>query len=312
MSDKKKFTPSTTGHTWDGDLQELNNPLPTWWIWGFYITFAFTIIYWMLYPAWPIGKHFTTGIPGLNTITYTAKTVDGKEVEKTTHWNMRSKFMHDMNEQEAFQKQYFDKVASMPYEAVSRDAELMQFVNSAGKNLFANNCAACHQSGGGGKIGFSPNLTDDYWQYGGKYEQISTTITGGRRGYMPPFKEVLNDEQITQLANYVLSMSGEPHDEVSAAAGNVLFHSETAACYYCHGAEGKGKELMGSANLTDKIWLWVNIPADKDAITKLNDIKGVIYGGLAKGVMPNWNQRLSPEQIKLLTVYVHDGLGGGS
>lgn len=311
MSQDSKKAITTTGHVWDEDLQELNNPLPRWWIWGFYITFAFTIIYWMFYPAWPIGAHYTKGIPGLNTITYTATTVDGKEEQKTTQWNMRSKYMVEMNELKSSQKQWFDKVAAMPYETVSKDAELMQFVNSAGKTLFSENCAPCHQSGGQGKIGFSPNLTDDHWQYGGTYGDIHQTIVGGRRGYMPPFKEVLTDAQITQLANYVLSLSGEPNDATAAKAGDALFHGDAAACYYCHGVDAKGRTELGSANLTDKIWLWANVPADKTAEAKLEDVKNVIIGGLNRGVMPNWDTRLKPEQIKLLTVYVHDSLGGG-
>jgi cytochrome c oxidase cbb3-type subunit 3 len=311
MSEEKVKGPTTTGHVWDDDLQELTNPLPRWWIWGFYITFVFTVVYWLFYPAWPIGNGFTKGVPGLNSITYTATTVDGKEVEKTTHWNMRSKYMVEMNELHAAQKQWFDKVAATPYEDVAKDADLMQFVNSAGKTLFSDNCAPCHQAGGQGKIGFSPNLTDDHWQYGGTYEEISHTIVAGRQGYMPPFKEVLKDEQIGQLANYVLSMSGEPHDAAAATAGAALFQSETAACYYCHGADAKGRTQMGSANLTDKIWLWADIPAEKTAEAKVDAVKKIISGGLARGVMPYWNERLKPEQIKLLTVYVHDGLGGG-
>ena len=311
MSQDKIKTPTTTGHVWDDDIQELTNPLPNWWVWGFYITFVFTIVYWLFYPAWPIGHTYTKGIPGWNSITYTATTVDGKEVEKTTHWNMRSKFMHEMNEQQAEQKKWFDKVAGASYEDVSKDADLMQFVNSAGKTLFSDNCAPCHQSGGQGKVGFSPNLTDDHWQYGGTYDQIHTTIVGGRRGYMPPFKEVLNDQQITQLANYVLSLSGEPHDETAAAAGANIFKGDSAACYYCHGADAKGRIELGSANLTDKIWLWADVPAAKDAAAKLDAVKHVISGGLDRGVMPNWDHRLKPEQIKLLTVYVHDSLGGG-
>src|SRR4051812_42921223 len=233
MSEDRTISNGTTGHTWDGDLQELDNPVPRWWTWCFYVTFIFTITYWLLYPAWPIGRNFTTGIPGLKTITYTATTTGGKEVQKTTHWNSRANFMVEMNELHAAQKQWFDKVAAMPYESVSRDADLMQFVNSAGRTLFSDNCAPCHQSGGQGKINFSPNLTDDSWIYGGTYNKIHETITGGRHGYMPPFKEVLTDEQITQLANYVLSLSGEPSNAVAASAGDKLFHSETAACYYC-------------------------------------------------------------------------------
>ncbi|MEI7917191.1 MAG: cbb3-type cytochrome c oxidase N-terminal domain-containing protein, partial [Methylophilaceae bacterium] len=150
--DNKKVTVETTGHVWDDDLQELNNPLPRWWIWGFYITFAFALVYWLFYPAWPIGNTYTKGIPGLNTITYVATKVDGTQETKTTHWNMRAKLMAEMNALRTEQKPYFDKVASKSFDEVSKDAELMQFVNSAGKTLFSDNCAACHQAGGQGKI----------------------------------------------------------------------------------------------------------------------------------------------------------------
>lgn len=311
MKDNHKTQVPTTGHVWDDDLQELTNPLPRWWIIGFYITFVFTIVYWLFYPAWPIGGGYTKGVPGLNSIEYTATQVDGTQVKKTTHWNMRSKFMVEMNEHQALQKQYFDKVAATPFEAVAKDAELMQFVNSAGKTLFSDNCAPCHQTGGQGKLGFAPNLTDDHWQYGGSYAHISTTIVQGRRGYMPAFKELLTDEEISQLANYVLSLSNEPHDATAANTGKQIFQSDKAACYICHGSDAKGRIELGSANLTDKIWLWVDVPAAKTGQAKLEGVKSVIYAGLNRGVMPNWDTRLRPDQIKLLTVYVHDSLGGG-
>jgi cytochrome c oxidase cbb3-type subunit 3 len=307
---KKVVGVQTTGHSWDG-IEELNNPLPRWWVWTFYLTAIFTVVYWLFYPAWPIGNTYTKGVPGLNSITYTATQVDGTEVEKTTHWNMRSKYMVEMNELQAAQKQWFDKVASTPFDQIAQDAELMQFVTSAGKTLFSDNCAPCHQAGGQGVIGFAPNLTDDHWQYGSSYEQIQETIVHGRRGYMPPFKEIISDEEITQAANYVLSLSGEPHDESSASLGAKLFQTETAACYACHGADAKGKEGLGSANLTDKIWLWANVPDIKEPEEKLKVVKNIIAGGLNRGVMPPWDERLKPDQIKLLTVYVHQGLGGG-
>ena len=302
---------TTTGHVWDDDLEELTNPLPRWWLWTFYLTVIFSVIYWLMYPAWPIGKSYTKGVPGLNTIKYTAHTVDGKEVVKETQWNMRSKLMAETNAAEALQKQWFDKVAATPYEQVAKDAELMQFVNSAGKTLFSDNCAPCHQAGGQGKITFSPNLTDDSWIYGGTYEKIHETLTGGRHGYMPSFKGILSDGQITQLANYVLSLSGEPNDAKAATAGAALFKTEAAGCYICHGEDAKGKQELGSANLTDKIWLWANVPAHQDAAGKLEEVKGIISGGMSRGVMPAWGERLKPEQVKLLTVYVHDSLGGG-
>ncbi|MCB5191417.1 cytochrome-c oxidase, cbb3-type subunit III [Methylobacillus arboreus] len=302
-------TPKTTGHNWDG-IEEYTNPLPTWWIWGFYITFIFTVVYWLLYPAWPIGDKFTKGIPGLHTITYTAKTADGKEVEKTTHWNMRAKFMHEMNEHQADQKQWFDKVAATSFEDVSADAELMQFVNSAGKTLFSDNCAPCHQAGGQGKIGMAPNLTDDHWQFGGTYDEIHETIAEGRNGVMPPFQDTLEDDQITQLAHYVLSLSGEPHNPALAATGKTLF-TGAGICFTCHGPDAKGNTAMGSANLTDKIWLWADIVGTTGQEAKVAEVKRIIAGGVNRGVMPTWEGRLKPEQIKLLTVYVHDTLGGG-
>lgn len=295
---------NTTGHVWDENLQELTNPLPNWWLWTFYITIIFAVIYWVLYPAWPIGKTFTKGIG--NTITY----VNDKGETKTTHWNMRAKLMKETNEAVAAQKKYFDKVAATPFDAVAKDAELMQFVQSSGRQLFLDNCAACHQAGGQGKVGLAPNLVDDDWIYGGTYEKIQETITGGRNGMMPSFKGVLKDDQITQVANYVLSLSGEPHDEAAAKAGDAIFHNE-GGCLVCHGPEGKGNKDIGSANLTDKIWLWANVPAQSTAEGKVAEVRKVVTEGMSRGKMPTWGGRLNSEQIKLLTVYVHDTLGGG-
>jgi len=159
-------------------------------------------------------------------------------------------------------------------------------------------------------VGFFPNLTDDDWLYGGSFEKIHETLVGGRRGYMPTFGEVLSGEQVDQLAHYVASLSSIGHDAGKAAAGNVLFHSETAACFYCHGADAKGRKDIGAPNLTDSIWLWAAVPAVQGEAGKVAAIRGVIANGLNKGVMPAWAGRLSPEQIKVLTVYVHE-LGGG-
>jgi len=293
----------TTGHVWDDDLREATNPLPQWWLWTFYITIIFAVVYWIFYPAWPIGQSYTKG---LATITYT----NDKGQQVTTHWNMRAKLMAEMNEAQAMQSQYFAKVAATPFDQVAKDAELMQFVNSAGRTLFADNCAACHQAGGQGKVGLAPNLVDDSWIYGGTYEKIQETITGGRNGMMPAFKGILPDDKITQVANYVLSLSGEPHDAAAAKAGDAIFHNE-GTCFTCHGAEGKGNPDIGSANLTDKIWLWADVPGQATAEGKLQVVTAVISGGMSRGKMPVWSGRLKPEQIKLLTVYVHDSLGGG-
>ncbi len=293
----------TTGHVWDGDLQELNNPLPVWWTYTFYATMVFALVYWIVYPSWPIGKGF---LPGMNAITY----VNADGVEESWHWNTRAKLLKESQEAVIAQKPYYDKVASLPYDQISKDPELSSFVVSAGKAVFSDNCAACHQAGGQGKVGFFPNLTDDDWLYGGSYEKINETLTKGRRGYMPPFAEALDQTQIDALANYVYSLSGGNADQAKVAKGKNLFHSDTAACFYCHGDDAKGRQDIGSANLTDKVWLWADVPGLADDSAKINAIKTVIAGGLNKGVMPAWEGRLNAEQIKLLTVYVHE-LGGG-
>jgi cytochrome c oxidase cbb3-type subunit 3 len=295
--------PQTTGHVWDGNLQEYNNPLPVWWTYAFYATMVFAVVYWLYYPSWPIGGHFLTGF---GKVEYT----NAQGQQEDWHWNTRAKLLKETQDAVALQKPYYDKIMSLPFQQISKDPQLYSFVQSAGKPLFADNCAACHQSGGGGKIGHFPNLTDDDWIYGGTYEKIQETITKGRHGYMPPFTEALEPEQIDNLANYVLSLSGNKVDSAKAAKGDELFHSNTAACFYCHGTNAKGRQDIGSANLTDKIWLWADVPGAQDEAGKVAVVKQVINGGLNKGVMPTWEGRLSPEQIKLLTVYVHE-LGGG-
>ncbi len=305
MSEQKlqSQTVQTTGHAWDGDLQEYNNPLPVWWVYTFYATVIFAVIYWTIYPSWPIGKGW---IGGASNITY----VNSAGETKTHSWNTRALLLEDLNQAAAEQKPYFDKVSAMSYAQIAKDPEMNGFILSAGKALFADNCAPCHQAGGQGVAGFFPNLTDDDWLYGGSYDKIHETLMVGRRGYMPAFSEVLAGEQIDQLANYVAKLSGIGHDAAKAAAGDALFRSETAACYYCHGSDGKGRKDIGAPNLTDNIWLWANVPATDAAEGKVAAIRGVIANGLNKGVMPAWAGRLSPEQIKVLTVYVHE-LGGG-
>lgn len=303
MADNTHTQVQTTGHVWDGDLQEFNNPLPIWWIYGLYVTIIFALVYWVVYPSWPIGKGF---LPGFNTITY----VNAEGKEESWHWNTRAKLLKETQEAVIAQKPYYDKVAGLPYEQITKDPELSSFVVSAGKAVFSENCAACHQAGGQGKVGFFPNLTDDDWLYGGAFDKINETITKGRHGYMPPFAEALEPSQIDALANYVASLSGLKADAAKASQGKEMFHSQVGACYYCHGDEAKGRKDIGSANLTDKVWLWADVPGTNDDAGKIAAIKQVIASGLNKGVMPMWEGRLNAEQIKLLTVYVHE-LGGG-
>lgn len=296
-------TVQTTGHAWDGDLQEFNNPLPTWWVYTFYFTIVFAVIYWFIYPSWPFGKGFLTG---LSSITY----VNDKGETVSSHWNTRALLMEDLNKAAEMQKPYFSKVAASDFGQIAKDPELNGFVLSAGKALFTDNCAGCHQQGGQGMVAFFPNLTDDDWLYGGTFDKIHETLVNGRRGHMPAFSEVLNVQQVDSLAHYVSSLSGIAHDAGKAASGKALFNSDTAACYYCHGENAKGRQQIGAPNLTDKIWLWANVPAAEKAEDKVSAIRNVISGGLNKGVMPAWGERMTPEEIKVLTVYVHQ-LGGG-
>ncbi|MFO7542639.1 MAG: cytochrome-c oxidase, cbb3-type subunit III [Thiobacillus sp.] len=305
MSDQKlqSQTVQTTGHAWDGDLQEYNNPLPVWWVYTFYATVIFALVYWTIYPSWPLGKGW---IGGMSNITY----VNSAGETRTHSWNTRALLLEDLNQAAIAQKPYFDKVSAMSYAQIAKDPEMNGFILSAGKALFADNCAACHQAGGQGVVGFFPNLADDDWLYGGSFEKIHETLMDGRRGYMPAFGEVLSAGQLDQLAHYVAKLSGIGHSAPQAAAGDALFHSETAACYYCHGGDAKGRQEIGAPNLTDSIWLWANVPAATGDAGKVAAIRNVISNGLNKGVMPAWAGRLSPEQIKVLTVYVHE-LGGG-
>lgn len=296
-------TVQTTGHSWDDDLQEYNNPLPVWWVYTFYATVVFSLVYWTIYPSWPWGDSW---IGGASKITY----VNSAGETKTHSWNTRALLMADMNKASTQQKPYFDKVSAMSYEEIAKDPEMNGFVLSAGKTLFADNCAGCHQSGGQGVVGFFPNLTDDDWLFGGSYEAIHTTVTNGRRGFMPAFGEVLSSEQVDQLANFVASLSGVGHDAAQAAAGGELFVGDAAGCHNCHNVDATGRHEIGAPNLTDNIWLWANVPAAGSDEAKVAAIRAVIANGNTKGVMPAWAGRLTSEQIKVLTVYVHE-LGGG-
>ncbi len=293
----------TTGHAWDGDLQEFNNPLPRWWLWSFYATVVFAVIYWILYPAWPIAKSFTKGIA---TVTYQS---EGKEV--TTHWNTRAELIEEMQSGSETLKQqaYLEKVGAASYDQIANDPDMMAFTRSMAKVLFADNCAACHGVGGTpAQVGQYPNLRDDAWLWGGDIAQIETTIREGRHGFMPAFGDVLNDTQVDQVAHYVLSLSNRSADAAKAAAGRAIFQGQEGGCYYCHTESGKGMFSQGAANLTDAVWTVADVPGAADDNARLEAVRAVIRGGVQRQ-MPPWGGRLSDTQIKLLTVYVQS-LGG--
>ncbi|MCP5195841.1 MAG: cytochrome-c oxidase, cbb3-type subunit III [Gammaproteobacteria bacterium] len=300
----------TTGHAWDGDLQEYNNPLPRWWLWCFYGTVVFSILYWFIYPSWPVGD---TWLKGFGTVEYT--TVDkatGQEQEKASRWNTRALLLEELGDAATNQqrKEMLAKVQAADYEQIAKDPKMMEFVRSVGKGLFGDNCAACHGRGGQGVIGLYPNLTDDDWLWGGGIDKIHETLVQGRRGFMPAFGQALKPEQLDDVAEYVLTLSDEAPQSEAAERGKAIFQGQIGGCYYCHGADAKGVPSQGAANLTDKIWAIADVPSQKS----LQDKKAMVKDFVAKGVnntrvMPAWKDRLSPTDVKLLAVYVYQ-LGG--
>ena len=301
--DTKKQAVQTTGHAWDGDIQEFNNPLPNWWVWGFFATIIFALIYWVLFPAWPIGDDYTKGV--MNDVEYT--TAAGKKV--TTHWNTRALYEKEMAEAKTEQQKYLDQLAAASIEEIANDKDKSSFAYSMAKVLFADNCAACHQPGGAGVVGSYPNLADDAWLWGGSFEQIKASIHNGRKGYMPGFKESLNAQQLDDVAEYVLSLSKHTTDPAQTARGKAIFNGQAGGCYYCHTKAGTGMIAMGSANLTDSVWTLADVPTAENLTEKKTRIKTLIANGVNRR-MPAWNTRLTDTQIKILSFYVHQ-FGGG-
>ena len=213
----------TTGHTWDEDLGEYNNPLPRWWIWLFYITIAFSVGYLIVYP-------------GLGSYGGSAK------------WTSIAQYEGEMQQAEQQYGGLYAKYASQDLKRVAADPE----ARAIGQKLFLNYCSQCHGSDAAGGKGF-PNLTDNDWLYGGDPKTIETTILDGRNGVMPAWGAVLKDEGVRDAANYVRSLSGLAHDEARAARGKALF---ATYCVACHGADGKGNPALGAPNLTDQVWLY--------------------------------------------------------
>jgi len=222
QSIRPKGAVETTGHRWDEDLAEYNNPLPRWWSWLFYITIAFGLLYLMLYPGLGSWKG-------------------------TLGWSQLSQLEDEQRDAERQYGALYQKFAALEVDALSRDAEAL----AVGQKLFLNNCAQCHASDGGGSRGF-PNLTDRDWLYGGDAKTIETTIANGRNGIMPPFGPALGDDKVKDVVHYVMSLSGGAADSIRVAKGAEVFKTTCAAC---HGVDGKGNKALGAPNLTDKIWL---------------------------------------------------------
>ena len=254
-------TGESTGHVYDEDIVEMNNPMPRWWMWMFIITCLFGATYLFLYP-------------GLGT--YTGK----------LGWTQIKQYEQEVKESNERLAPIYAKYTGMAIEDVAKDEKAM----AIGERLFMNTCAQCHGSDAHGSRGF-PNLTDKDWLGAGTPEYIAETITNGRQGMMPPMAAAVgNADDVKNVANYVLSLSGSQHDAARAALGKDKF----TACAACHGAEGKGNPAIGAPNLTDDIWL--HGAGEAAIIERINNGK--------TNQMPAQGSRLTPEQIHVLASYV--------
>ncbi|EJT01183.1 cytochrome-c oxidase, cbb3-type subunit III [Rhizobium sp. CCGE 510] len=274
----------TTGHEWDG-IQELNNPMPRWWIWTFYVTILWAIGYAIAYPAIPMITSATNGYLGYST---------------------RAELQQDLNLAKSSQTKFHNLIAAKTVEEIDADPALREFAIAGGASAFKVNCAPCHGSGASGGPGF-PNLNDDDWLWGGDLNAIQTTIAHGIRfdgdtdshsSEMPPFAGVLEPNQMKQVAAYVWGLTNTPSDVGLAAAGKQVFFDN---CAPCHGEDAKGKAEMGAPDLADAIWLKSR---GEDAI-----LRQVVSP--KHGVMPAWAARLGDTTVNELTIFVH-ALGGGT
>ncbi len=299
----------TTGHVWDDTLMEFNNPLPRWWLWAFYGTIIFSIVYWVMYPSFPTGFAKSGYIEGINTITFKSDIIkDGQKIpgggkDVTVHWNTRALLAKEMqtDPNELKRQEMVKTIAATPLDEVAKDPQKSAFVLAYGKGIFGDYCAACHQAGGQGVIGNYPNLVDDAWLWGGDPADIETTIRKGRKGNMPAHATSLSDVEMTEAANYVLSLSGEKVNPELAEKGKKIF--DTKGCSGCHTPTGVGMKALGSANLTDKIWTQANVPAASTVDGKVKVVKNVIAQGIHRE-MPAWESRLSNDEIKVLVAYL--------
>lgn len=252
----------TTGHVWDETLAEYNNPLPNWWRWLFYITIVFAFGYLAYFP-------------GLGSFGGTAG------------WTSVGQYESEMKQADATYGPIFAKFAGMDIPAVAADPK----AHAIGERLFVTYCAQCHGSDARGSKGF-PNLADGDWLYGGTPEAIKTTILEGRNGVMPPMGAAIGGEaEVRATAEYVLSLSGSPHDPLKAQIGKEKFE---AVCAACHGADGKGNQMVGAPNLTDATWLY----GSTEALVTQTLQKG------RNGHMPAHGELLGDKKIHLLTAYV--------
>ena len=261
----RKKVPATadnsTGHVWDEDLREMNNPLPRWWVWMFVITIVFSLLYLVAYPG--LGSY------------------EGKLA-----WSSKGEHAAEMDKANKALAPLYARYTGLPPEQVAADAGAM----AIGERLFMNNCAQCHGSDARGSKGF-PNLADADWLHGGTPDKIKETLVKGRVGNMPPMAAAVGTpDDVKNVAQYVLSLSGSPHDSLKASLGKGKF----GACAACHGIDGKGNQALGAPNLTDGVWLhgWGE-----------NAIVSIITTGKVNQ-MPAQADKLTEAQVHVLASYV--------
>lgn len=288
MSDDLKDKHGTTGHSWDG-IEELNTPLPRWWLWTFYACIVWGVIYTILYPAWPLVNRATTGILGYST---------------------RAEVAADIAAVNLSNAEITAQLAATDLTRIGEDATLNSYAQNAGAAVFMTWCAQCHGSGAAGAKGY-PNLLDDDWLWGGDIETIHETISVGirqtadaegdylRQSEMPAFgrDDLLENGDIDAVVNYVMSLSGTPMDASQVDHGATVY---TDNCASCHMEDGTGDRAQGAPNLADAIWLYGG-----DFATIRETVWNARYGQ-----MPAWADRLTEAQIRAVSAYVHQ-LGGG-
>ncbi|MFD1624991.1 cytochrome-c oxidase, cbb3-type subunit III [Azospirillum griseum] len=282
----------TTGHEWDG-LRELNNPLPKWWLYIFYVCIAWAMVYYVFYPAWPLGKTYTKGLLG---------------------YSQREELVGKLAEAKAGQAKFLTAIAAKSVDEIQKDKDLLGFAMAGGRSYFNENCAACHGAGGQGAKGF-PTLADDVWLWGGKTADIYQTIQHGIRSDdkdtrgtpgagMTAFGKdgILNRDQIDQVTDYILSLNNKAADPAKVAKGKTVFEENCVACHgdAAQGSVAAGLDGVGAPPLKQANWLY---GGDKATLVE------TITNGRA-GMMPAWSKRLDDATIKSLAIYVHN-LGGG-
>ncbi len=260
---------SETGHSWDG-LSEFNNPLPRWWLYMFYFTIVFALIYLVLYPG--LGRF--AGMLGWHS---------GNMLNVED-----SQYMQERQRAEERFGPIFAAMAEQPIPVLAEDSDAL----ATGRRLYLNYCSTCHGSDARGASGF-PNLANDFWQWGGTPSAIQTSIAQGRQANMPGFGDSLGEEGVEEVAHYVLQLSGRPDaDEARAEAGQARYQM---FCAGCHGQDGGGMEMLGAPALTENVWTYGG---------SLAAIKHTIEQGRA-GVMPGFQELLGEERVHVLSAYIY-------